>query len=87
MPRRRCRGRYGDLAAGSGRRMCDCGSCCDRFAAKAGCARGDERAASRLARQDWRCDWRRIEGTDASLGAAGGEPAGMASVVAVVDRQ
>src|SRR5713101_2617510 len=29
------RGRYGDLAAGSGSRICDRSGCCDRFAAKA----------------------------------------------------
>src|SRR3979411_262443 len=41
----------------------------------------------RVVRGDWQCGWHRIEQGDASVGVAGGAPAGMASVVAVVDRR
>jgi hypothetical protein len=42
---------------------------------------------ARGAGQVWRRDWMRIDGRDASLITAGGEPAGIASVVADVARR
>jgi len=83
---RRCGVRYGDLAAGLGLMRLDRSRYGCRFAVNRGWSHRGEVAIG-IARRDLRWRYRPMQGTDANLFAAGGEPAGMASIVAVVDRR